>query len=85
MGLSKIFKRELEVAFSKAGQPLWFRMLKYSLMFYLLYLLKDSEYLWPILITAFFISLTVHLWFRYKTKGWTQDYGPWKYNKIIKH
>ncbi|KYZ64110.1 hypothetical protein AWU66_17450 [Leptospira interrogans serovar Pomona] len=51
----------MEVAFSKAGQPVWFRMLKYSLMFSLLYLLRDSEYLWSVLISAFFISLTVHL------------------------
>ncbi|EMO00457.1 hypothetical protein LEP1GSC112_0275 [Leptospira interrogans serovar Pomona str. UT364] len=74
-GFSKIVKRELEVAFSKAGQPVRFRMLKYSLMFSLLYLLRDSEYLWSVLISAFFISLTVHLWFGYKTKVWTTALG----------
>ncbi|EKN86863.1 hypothetical protein LEP1GSC026_1083 [Leptospira interrogans str. 2002000623] len=50
-------------------------MLKYSLMFSLLYLLRDSEYLWSVLISAFFISLTVHLWFGYKTKVWTTALG----------
>ncbi|WP_232371446.1 hypothetical protein [Leptospira ainazelensis] len=84
MSFSKILKREFQVAFSKTSQPIWFRISKYFLLFFLLYLLRDSEYLWPILLSAFVISLLVHFWFRYKTKGWTQDFGPWKHDQIRK-
>ncbi|TGM95213.1 hypothetical protein [Leptospira yasudae] len=81
MSFSKVVKREFEVAFSKHGQPFWFRIVKYCVMLILLYLIRDSEYLRLVLLSAFVISLTVHFWFRYKTKGWTQSYGPWKYDQ----
>ncbi|MCG6166947.1 hypothetical protein [Leptospira sanjuanensis] len=84
MSLSQVVKREFEVAFSKHGQPLWFRTVKYCVLLILLYLIRDSEYLWLVLLSAFVISFTVHFWFRYKTKGWTQSYGPWKCDQIIK-
>jgi len=32
MPLSKTIKRELEVAFSKDAQPVWFRIVKYILL-----------------------------------------------------
>ncbi|WP_061209468.1 hypothetical protein [Leptospira borgpetersenii] len=84
MSFSKIVKRELEVAFSKTGQPFWFRIVKYCVLLFLLYLIRDSEYLWHILLSTFAISFTIHFWFRYKTRGWTRSYGPWKHDQSIK-
>ncbi|EQA62279.1 hypothetical protein LEP1GSC062_0120 [Leptospira alexanderi serovar Manhao 3 str. L 60] len=62
----------------------WFRIVKHCVLLFLLYLIRDSEYLWHILLSAFAISFTIHFWFRYKTRGWTRSYGPWKHDQSIK-
>jgi hypothetical protein len=74
-------KRELEVAFSKESQPIWFRILKYILLGSIIYFFWGSKWLWIIIGGMFVIALLVHFWVRYKTKGWTQSYGLWKYEK----
>jgi len=57
MPLPPIIKRELEVAFSKDAQPIWFRIVKYILigtMVYLEHLVKRFYY-WNFL--AFLVPL----------------------------
>jgi hypothetical protein len=78
---NETIKRELEVAFSKHSQPVWFRILKYILIGGMLYFLWGSKLLWIILPILFILSLCLHFWYRYKTQGWTKSYGLWKYNK----
>src|SRR5215203_5612751 len=46
MPFNKIIKRELEVAFSKHSQPLWFRVSKYVLLAGVLFLFWGSPVLW---------------------------------------
>jgi hypothetical protein len=52
MKLSKTMKREIEVAFSKHSQPVWFRILKYILLIAILYFFWGEKLLWIILLIA---------------------------------
>jgi hypothetical protein len=81
MPFNKTIKREIEVAFSKRSQPLWFRILKYLLLGGIVYFFWGSKLLWIILLILFAFSMILHFWFRYKTHGWTKSYGMWKYDK----
>ena len=79
--MKKIIKRELEVALSKHSQPIWFRILKYIVLGLLIYTLCGTNILWIVLAVLLAISLSLHFWYRYKTNGWTKDYGMWKYHR----
>jgi len=81
MAFNKTIKREIEVAFSKHSQPVWFRVLKYILLACILYFFWGSKWLWIILSVMFVFSISLHLWYRFKTRGWTKSYGLWKYDK----
>lgn len=85
MSLSKILKRELEVALSRKSQPIWFRILKYVLLGMLVYFLWGKPLLWTLLAILFVLALVLHFWYRYKTKGWTKNYGMWQYFKEPKN
>ena len=82
MSFSKILKRELEVAFSKQSQPVWFRILKYILLGFILYFFWGSQTLWIILIILVISAMVMHFWYRYKTRGWTKSYGMWKHDRV---
>jgi hypothetical protein len=81
--LSKTIKREIEVAFSKHAQPVWFRICKYAILIVLIFLFWKEKLFWTILFFFFIFSLLLHFWYRYKTKGWTMSYGGWKYEKNL--
>ena len=81
MALGKAIKRELEVAFSKHSQPIWFRVLKYILLGIIIFFFWDTKLLWIILLIMFASAMLLHFWYRYKTHGWTKSYGLWKHEK----
>ncbi len=81
MPSSKTIKREIEVAFSKHAQPIWFRVLKYILLGFLVYFLWGTNLLWIILLIIFVFGMSLHFWYRHKTQGWTKSYGLWNYEK----
>jgi hypothetical protein len=81
MKLSPIVKREVEVAFSKHAQPIWFRIVKYIVLGGLFYVLWATPLLWIILGIIFVVSLALHFWYRHKTQRWTKSYGMWNYEK----
>jgi len=81
MSFTKKFKRELEVAFSKHAQPIWFRIMKYLVLSFTLYLFWGSKLFWFILLILFIAAMVLHFWYRYKTNGWTSTYGLWDYEK----
>ncbi|HEY5967367.1 MAG TPA: hypothetical protein VIU35_05280 [Chitinophagaceae bacterium] len=81
MALGKTIKRELEVAFSKHSQPIWFRILKYILLAVTLFFFWGTKLLWIILLITFAFAMLLHFWYRYKTNGWTKSYGLWKHDK----
>lgn len=79
MPLSPVIKRELEVAFSKHSQPVWFRIFKYIVLATVVYALWGTGTLWIVLAVLLVFSLSLHFWYRHKTKAWTRSYGMWKY------
>jgi len=79
--LSKTVKREIEVAFSKHAQPIWFRIFKYIFLAGILYIFWGSKWLWISLVIMFTSGILLHFWYRHKTHGWTKSYGLWKYDK----
>lgn len=81
MSLKKIIQRELKVAFSKHSQPVWFRILKYLVLGGILFLFWGTRLLWIILLILLIFSISLHFWYRHKTKGWTKSYGMWKHDK----
>ena len=82
MTFSKIVKREIEVAFSKNAQPVWFRIAKYIVLGSMLYFFWGRKLLWIILLFVFVFGMVLHFWYRYKTRAWTQSYGLWKHDGI---
>jgi hypothetical protein len=78
--MNKTIKRELQVAFSKHSQPVWFRVVKYIVLAALLYAFWGSLMLLIIILVLLVFSLSLHFWYRYKTAGWTKSYGLWKYH-----
>ena len=81
MSFKRIMNREFEVAFSKKSQPVWFRIVKYIVVVCLIYFLWGTLLLWILLSALFILGLVLHLWYRYKTEGWTKSYGMWRYDK----
>jgi hypothetical protein len=81
MSFSEVIKRELEVAFSKHSQPIVFRITKYIVLASLIWVFSGTNLLWIILGILLVLSLSLHFWYRYKTKGWSQSYGLWKHEK----
>lgn len=76
-----LLKRELEVAFSKDAQPVWFRIVKYIALGFMFYFLWGSLWLWIILVSMLLVGGFVHFWYRHKTEGWTKSYGMWKHER----
>lgn len=81
MVFSKTIQREIEVAFSRHAQPIWFRVVKYIVLISMVYFLWNTKLFWIILLILTTIALFLHFWYRYKTKGWTETYGMWNYDR----
>jgi hypothetical protein len=79
MFFQKALNRELEVAFSKHSQPVWFRIVKYLVLGCIIYFFWGSNLLWIILAVLLVPALLLHFWYRYKTNGWRKSYGMWKH------
>jgi hypothetical protein len=79
--MNKKIRRELEVAFSKHAQPVWFRIAKYVLLALSLYFFWESGTFWIVVLILFAAAMILHFWYRYKTQGWTRSYGLWNYEK----
>ena len=59
-------------------QPLWQKIGKYVVLFGVMYLLRHSPYFWFIFACILLLALAFHFFVRYKSKGWTKDYGKFK-------
>lgn len=57
------------------------RILKYAIVVGFGIFFWRSEWFWIVLAALLVLSLAVHFWYRYKTKGWTQSFGGWDYEK----
>ena len=81
MSFNNILKRELEFAFSKHAQPVWFRIVKYVVIGFIIYFFWGTRFIWYFFSTMLVVGLALHFWYRHKTKGWTRSYGMWKFHK----
>lgn len=73
-----LIKKELYVA--AYGQTAKFRAVKYAILiplFAAIYWWKSGEVLAWTLGIALILALAVHFLFRFKTKGWTEPWGPY--------
>ena len=77
MPVRATLKRELRVATSLRAQPLWFRVVKWTVTAVVIAILWRSAYFWWWIAGATVLSVTVHLIWRWKTKGWTQPWFGW--------
>jgi hypothetical protein len=68
---------ELRVALSRMAQPVWFRVLKWTIAIGVGTYLWRGPYFWGWLGGALGLGVTVHLVWRSKTKVWTQAWGGW--------
>ncbi len=85
MSFKEILQKEKYVVVH--GQSRKFRILKYSIVtpiFVGLYFWKDLEFTLFTLLISFIVSLVVHFFFHYKTKGWTKPWGLYKPLPLIK-
>jgi hypothetical protein len=70
-------RRELQVAFSPRAQPVWFRLIKWSLL--IVTTLRYRQHAWFRYGIGFAVigSASLHLFYRWKTQGWRRAWGGW--------
>jgi len=72
-----LVRREIRVCLSLRAQPLWFRVLKWSIFLPLMFWLWPTRWFWPVILTTFVAALTLHSFYRWRTAGWTRPWGGW--------
>lgn len=77
MSAGSTLRREVRVALSRRAQPVWFRLLKWVVAIWVSVALWRTPYFWWWLLGAMGLSLAVHLFWRWKTRAWTQPWGGW--------
>jgi hypothetical protein len=84
MSMRNAIRRELQVAFSRKAQPVWFRIAKWILIVGISVLLWSTPYFWLWMLGAVGLGLTVHFVWRWKTKGWTRPWRGWEDVEAVK-
>ena len=77
--MNEILKKELYVALH--AQTTRFRIVKYIVIFGVggaVYWQWGGEVLAWALVGALVFALAMHFFFRWKSKGWNENYGPYK-------
>ena len=84
--MKKLIQREFKVAFHKGVQPLWVRIGKYVVIIALVVVYRDSPLFWWVVAVVLIGAFSLHGFFSYKTKGWTQSYVRglfrWDYDRM---
>ena len=77
MSIGQSVKREVRVALSPRAQPLWFRLLKWVVILTVSVRYWRHPSFWWWVGGALVLALTVHVIWRWKTRGWTRPWGGW--------
>jgi hypothetical protein len=77
VSIGSALRREVRVATSRRAQPVWFRVLKWIILVGLIVWLRRSAHFWWWISGGFALGIAVHLFWRWKTKGWTQPWFGW--------
>ena len=70
-------QREVQVAFSPRAQPWWFRLIKWSVLIAVTARYRRRAWFPYVVVLAFTGSIVLHLFYRWKTQGWTRPWGGW--------
>jgi len=70
-------QRELQVAFSPRTQPWWFRLIKWSVLIVITARYRKRSWFRYAVGFAFMGGISLHLFYRWKTQGWTRAWGRW--------
>jgi hypothetical protein len=73
----KTLQRELRVAFSLRTQPLWLRLLKWSVFITITMRYRNRVWFPYGASLALFGGIALHMFYRWKTRGWRQAWGGW--------
>lgn len=79
MTFNDMLRREAHVVVH--GQTARFRLVKYAILiplFVAIGLTLGWDVMWTALVVALAVAIAIHLLFRWKTKAWTQSWGPYK-------
>jgi hypothetical protein len=68
----KTTQRELQVAFSPRVQPWWFRFIKWSVLIAVTARYRKRRWFPYVSTAALMGGLSLHLFYRWKTQGWTR-------------
>lgn len=77
--MNELMKKELYVAIH--GQTARFRIVKYIVILAVLgtmYAWNGWKAVWQTLGVALIAALVMHFFFRWKSKGWNESWGPYK-------
>lgn len=74
----KTLAREVRVAFSRKAQPPWFRVTKWIVILGLAAIFWSTPYFWWWVGAIVLLSVAAHLFWRFKTRGWTRAWGGWR-------
>ena len=70
-------QRELQVAFSPRAQPWWFRLIKWSVLIVVTARYRQRWWFPYVVVFASTGGISLHLFYRWKTQGWTRALGGW--------
>ena len=73
----KTMQREVQVAFSPRGQPWWFRLIKWSVFITITARYRQRRWFPYAVCLALTGGIALHLFYRWKTHGWTRPWGGW--------
>jgi len=76
--LAPVVRREFRVAFSRHAQPVWFRIIKWTVILTAAAMFYDRAAFWWSLAGWAVLGTVVHFIYRAKTIGWTRPWGGWK-------
>lgn len=75
--VASALRREARVALSLRAQPLWFRITKWAVFLALAALFWRQPFFWWCVLAVAALGLSLHLFYRWKTGGWTRPWGGW--------
>lgn len=70
-------KKEVQVALSPRAQPWWFRVIKWSLLIGITARYRHRSWFPRFIGIASIASISLHLFYRWKTEGWQKAWGGW--------
>jgi hypothetical protein len=73
----KTIERELQVAFSPRAQPVWFRLIKWSVFIGITARYRQRSWFPYVAGSGLLSGLALHLFYRKKTEHWTRPWGGW--------